>query len=106
MRPIARAAAGVAIAGALIRKPVLLLIDELSQGLAPIVVEQLLPAVRAFAHRTRCAVLLAEQQVGLILQVADRGYVLSRGAVAGHDTAADLLADHDLMFATYLGGSS
>ena len=84
----------------------LLLIDELSQGLAPVIVEQLLPAVRAFADRTGCAVLLVEQQVGLVLQVADRGYVLSRGAVAGEGTAADLAADRNLILATYLGDAA
>jgi branched-chain amino acid transport system ATP-binding protein len=69
------------LARALAADPVVLLADELSLGLAPLVVERLLAAVRAAADRGT-AVLLVEQQVRNALEVADRAYVLSGGRVA------------------------
>ena len=93
----------LAVARALARKPKLLLLDELSLGLAPVIVERLLPVVRQFAQERECAVLLVEQHVHLALEVADRGYVLSHGRVVLHNDAAHLRANKQLLIASYLG---
>jgi len=65
------------------------LLDELSLGLAPLVVRRLLTAVRELAD-SGCAVILVEQQIRLVLGVADRGYVLRHGRVELSGTAAEL----------------
>ena len=93
----------LAVARALARKPKLLLLDELSLGLAPVIVERLLPVVRAFAQERGCAVLLVEQHVHLALEVADRGYVLSHGRIVLDNDAKQLRADRALLIASYLG---
>jgi branched-chain amino acid transport system ATP-binding protein len=93
----------LAVARALARKPKLLLLDELSLGLAPVIVERLLPVVRQFAEERGCAVLLVEQHVHLALEVADRGYVLSHGEIVLQNDAARLRADRHLLIASYLG---
>jgi ABC-type branched-subunit amino acid transport system ATPase component len=93
----------LAVGRALARRPSLLLLDELSLGLAPVIVEKLLPVIRGYATETDCAVLLVEQHVGLALEAADRGYVLSHGTVTAHQPAARLRADQSLILAGYLG---
>jgi branched-chain amino acid transport system ATP-binding protein len=93
----------LAIARALCRQPRVLLLDELSLGLAPVIVERLLPVVREFASTHGTAVLLVEQHVNLALEIADRGYVLSHGELVASDSAERLRADNALLTASYLG---
>jgi len=93
----------LAVARNLARRPKLLLLDELSLGLAPVIVERLLPVVRQYALDSGCAVLLVEQHVQLALQVADRGYVLSHGEIVLQNRAEQLRANRDLLIGSYLG---
>ncbi len=88
---------------ALARRPRLLLLDELSLGLAPVIVEALLPVVTTYAKESGCAVLLVEQHIQIALAVADRGYVLSHGDLVLQETADTLRADHQLILSSYLG---
>jgi branched-chain amino acid transport system ATP-binding protein len=93
----------LAIARALQRSPQLLLVDELSFGLAPVIVQRLVPLLRTVADETGAAVLLVEQHVHLGLAVAERAYVLSHGNLVLAAPAADLRDDMSLVQASYLG---
>ena len=92
----------LALARALVGAPDVLLLDEPSLGLAPLVVAQLLGVLRDQAEATGLTVLLAEQNVTGALSVADRGVVLSLGEVVADRPAAELAADPALRHA-YLG---
>ena len=94
----------LAVARALVSSPRLLLVDEMSLGLAPIIVERLLPIVRSFVDETGAGVLIVEQHVHLALDVCDRAYVLSHGAMVLEGSAAELRTRADLLEASYLGG--
>jgi branched-chain amino acid transport system ATP-binding protein len=89
---------------ALARKPALLLADELSLGLAPLVVRSLFAAVRAIAD-AGTAVILVEQQIRLVLGICDRGYVLSQGRVGISGTATELLRDAAEIERSYLAAA-
>jgi branched-chain amino acid transport system ATP-binding protein len=93
----------LALAQALLREPRLLMVDEMSLGLAPIVVESLLPIVRRIAAESGCGVLLVEQHAPMALQVADRGVVLNHGDVVAEGSADELRQDWDALLASYLG---
>ncbi|MCU1503137.1 MAG: putative high-affinity branched-chain amino acid transport protein superfamily, atp bind [Ilumatobacteraceae bacterium] len=80
----------LSLARALCRNPRVLLADELSMGLAPLVVKRLLEAVRAAADEQGTAVLLVEQHVRQALRYADSAYVMRRGRIVLSGTAADL----------------
>ena len=87
---------------ALLSKPKVLLLDEPSLGLAPLVVQQIFDLVRDLVDRTGLAVLLVEQNAKSALGIADTGVVLNLGKVVATDDAATLAADEGLRHA-YLG---
>ena len=90
-----------AIARALMARPRLLMIDELSLGLAPVLVEDLLEKLEQI-HREGMTLLIVEQDVQTALEQADRGYVLETGQITLHGRASDLLGD-DRVRQAYLG---
>jgi branched-chain amino acid transport system ATP-binding protein len=91
----------VAMGRALMAKPKLLLMDEPSMGLAPILVERSFEIISQ-VHAAGVAMLIVEQNANVSLSIADRGYVLSTGRLVLEGTAADLQEDEDLRKA-YLG---
>jgi branched-chain amino acid transport system ATP-binding protein len=91
----------VAMGRALMSRPKLLLMDEPSMGLAPILVERSFEIIKQ-VHESGVAMLVVEQNANVSLSIADRGYVLSTGRVVLEGKAADLLENEDLRKA-YLG---
>jgi ABC-type branched-subunit amino acid transport system ATPase component len=92
----------VAMARALLVRPKLLLLDEMSQGLAPAVVQQLFERLRLFREQGT-AVFLVEQFVDSALAIADRAYIFEHGTVAHEAEAALLRRDKTLLASSYLG---
>ncbi|MEQ4618843.1 MAG: ABC transporter ATP-binding protein [Corticimicrobacter sp.] len=92
----------LAIGRALMTKPRLLLLDEPTLGLAPLIIAQIFDIIRTVRDEG-ITVFLVEQNANKALQVADRGYVLENGRVVMADTGANLLANSDIRKA-YLGG--
>jgi branched-chain amino acid transport system ATP-binding protein len=95
----------LAMARALIQRPRVLLVDELSMGLAPLVVEHLFTTIRRIATDTGCAVVFVEQYVDLALQVADTASVLNRGTVVLTGPASTLAASPTRLEQAYLGSA-
>src|SRR3954453_431132 len=93
----------LAVGRALVSVPRILLVDEMSLGLAPVIVERLLPVLRRVAEDLGAGVLFVEQHVSLALEVADRAYVLSHGRLVLEGAAADLRGRRELLRASYLG---
>jgi branched-chain amino acid transport system ATP-binding protein len=91
----------VAMGRALMSRPKLMLMDEPSMGLAPILVERSFEIIKE-VHEAGVAILVVEQNANVSLSIADRGYVLSTGRVVLTGTAAELLRDENLRKA-YLG---
>ncbi len=91
----------VAMGRALMARPKLLLMDEPSMGLAPILVERTFEIIQE-VHRSGVAMLVVEQNANMALSIADRGYVLSTGRLVLQGAAKELLAHEDLRKA-YLG---
>ena len=93
----------LAMARAIITEPKLLLVDEMSLGLAPVIVEEMLPVVRHVADELGTAVVVVEQHIHLALLLADRAVVMVNGRVALDGPAADLRDDPSRIHASYLG---
>jgi branched-chain amino acid transport system ATP-binding protein len=93
----------LAFGRALVTRPRLLLVDEMSLGLAPVIVERLIPILRRAADELGTSVLFVEQHVALALEVADRAYVLTHGRIRLEGAAAELRERRELLAASYLG---
>jgi branched-chain amino acid transport system ATP-binding protein len=91
----------LAMGRALMANPRVLLLDEPSMGLAPVLVDGIFDTIRQL-HAAGTTILLVEQNARMALQVASRGYVLQSGAIIFSDTAANL-ADNEMVRKAYLG---
>jgi branched-chain amino acid transport system ATP-binding protein len=95
----------LAIARGLLAKPRLLMLDEPSLGLAPIIVREVRAIIGSVRDRFDAAVLLVEQNAGLALSIAERGYVMQTGEILGSGRIEEL-HDSELMRQAYLGERS
>jgi branched-chain amino acid transport system ATP-binding protein len=94
----------LAMARALIQQPKVMLVDEPSQGLAPIIVESLFETIARVAREHEAAVVLVEQHVELALDVAHEAAVFQRGTIVLRADAAEVRERHDELEQAYLGG--
>lgn len=92
----------LAISRALMARPRLLLLDEPSLGLAPIIIRQIFDIIKKINQENNTTIFLVEQNANLALKVAHRGYVMENGRITLTDSAANLLANDDVRKA-YLG---
>jgi branched-chain amino acid transport system ATP-binding protein len=91
-----------AIGRALMNRPKLLMLDEPSLGLAPILVSQMFQKIQQLHRDDGLTILLVEQNLHKALSIADRGYVVETGAIQQHGTSKELLAE-DSIRSAYLG---
>ena len=94
----------LAMARALLSNPKILLMDEPSMGLAPVLVDQQFELIQ-MVHQKGTTVFVVEQNANMALSIADRGYVLQTGSIVLSDTAKNLLSN-EMMQKAYLGGST
>ncbi len=92
----------LAIARALMSKPKLLLVDEMSLGLMPLMVDKVLEVLKEVNKKKGLTILMVEQKVQEALEIADRGYILQTGKIVAHGTGRELL-ESDLVKKAYLG---
>jgi branched-chain amino acid transport system ATP-binding protein len=95
----------LALAGALVCRPQLLLVDELSLGLAPVVVEELIGSLARIRRELGMTIVIVEQSAAIALDIADYGYVLENGRVVLDGDGARLRAHGDIQ-EFYLGQTS
>jgi branched-chain amino acid transport system ATP-binding protein len=91
------------LARGLMGRPRLLMVDEMSLGLAPVIVERLMPVLRRIAEDFGTAVLFVEQHVQQALELAERAYVMVNGRIVLEGTTEELRRSRDLLEASYLG---
>jgi branched-chain amino acid transport system ATP-binding protein len=92
----------LAIGRALMSRPKVLLLDEPSLGLAPLIVKQIFSIIETINQESNTTILLVEQNANLALKIASRGYVLETGQIVMHDDSASL-RDNPKIRAAYLG---
>ena len=92
----------LAIGRALMSNPKLLLIDEMSLGLGPIVVQDLSRIIKEINRSKKLTIFLVEQDVQLALSLADKGFIIENGRIVGHGNCSELLCD-DQVKEAYLG---
>lgn len=92
----------LAMSRALMARPQLLLLDEPSMGLAPLIIKQIFEIIEKINKEQNTTIFLVEQNANLALKIADRGYVLENGKIILHDQADKLLVNKDVQKA-YLG---
>jgi branched-chain amino acid transport system ATP-binding protein len=95
----------LAIARALVQSPKLLLIDEMSMGLAPVAVESLMPVIRRVADEAGASVIMVEQHVQLALEVADEAMVMVHGSIVLSGSAEKYRNDTSAVESAYMTGS-
>ena len=93
----------LALGRALMLAPKILLVDEPSVGLAPILVSRMIDAIAEMKQRYDLTVLMAEQNFTQAIRIADRGYVIVHGKIAFEGRSADALNNNDLIKKFYLG---
>jgi branched-chain amino acid transport system ATP-binding protein len=95
----------LAIARALVQSPKLLLIDEMSMGLAPVAVESLMPVIRQVADQHGASVIMVEQHVQLALEIADEAMVMVHGSIVLSGPAEQYRNDTSAVESAYMSGS-